>query len=368
MSIYIQLVLITLVLGVIMPQKGPKRIYYIALMAMICTFVCGFRYQFLTGDLHKYYWNYFNCGSYDWFSPELWAEGRNFAFYYFNKIIYTLFGEEQQALLFCIALIIHVVLAIVIYRYSPAPWMSFLVWHCMAFYIFGFSAIKQALAMAFVMLAFVAATERKLLGFLVTMALAGSIHMPALVFLPAYWMMGMRVNGRTIILYTLLGITLYVFKDQFLDFIRSFYYEDDEVFIYSGEIGSRFIMILGFTLFGVLFKGFENRDFEHLIHIIAFAAILQLFSGYDNIFTRLADYYFQFSVLYLPMTFYNAERNLQRSYMRPFLPFNARSLKVFSLFICVFMLWFYWTYNINITIEYAVDDYLNFRFMWDVLS
>ena len=363
-----QLVLITLVLGVIMPQKGPKRIYYIALMAMICTFVCGFRYQFLTGDLHKYYWNYFNYGSYDWFSAELWAEGRNFGFYYFNKIIYTLFGEEQQALLFCIALIIHVVLAIVIYRYSPAPWMSFLVWHCMAFYIFGFSAIKQALAMAFVMLAFVAATERKLLGYLVAMALAGSIHMPALVFLPAYWLMGMRVNGRTIILYTLLGITLYVFKDQFLDFIRSFYYEDDEVFIYSGEIGSRFIMILGFTLFGVLFKGFENRDFEHLFHIMAFAAILQLFSGYDNIFTRLADYHFQFSVLYLPMIFYTANGNLQRSYMRPFLPFNARSLRLLSFFVCAFMLWFYWTYNINITIEYAVDDYLNFRFMWDVLS
>jgi hypothetical protein len=127
-------------------------------------------------------------------------------------------------------------------------------------------------------------------------------------------------------------------------------------------------MILGFALFGVLFKGFENQDFEHLFHLMAFAAILQIFSGYDNIFTRLADYYFQFSVLYLPMTFYGKGKKLQQSYLAPVFPFNKRSLALLSLFICVFMLWFYWTFNINITIDYAVDNYLNFRFMWDVLS
>ena len=93
-----------------------------------------------------------------------------------------------------------------------------------------------------------------------------------------------------------------------------------------------------------------------------------MFAGYDNIFTRLADYYFQFSVLYLPMTFYTSAGNLQHSYMRPLLPFNARSLKLLSFFICAFILWFYWTYNINITIGYEVDNYLNFRFMWDVVS
>ena len=368
MSIYIQLVLITLVLGVIMPQKGPKRIYYIVLMSLILAFVCGFRYKFITGDLHKYYYTFLNSGTYGWLSEELLAEGRNSGFFVFNKLLFHLTGGNFQAFLVIISVIIHLVLAYVIYRYSPTPWMSFLVWHCMGLYIFGFSAIKQALAMSFVMLAFVAATERKLWGFLIAMALAGSIHMPALVFLPAYWMMGLRINGKTIILYLLLGIALYKFKDQFVSFIRSFFYEDDEIFVFSGEIGNRFIMILGFTLFGVLFKGFENRDFEHLFHIMAFATILQMFAGYDNIFTRLADYYFQFSVLYLPMTFYSTSGNLQRSYMRPFLPFNTRSLKVFALFVCAFMLWFYWTYNVNITIATEVDNYLNFRFMWDVLS
>ena len=367
MSIYIQLVLITLVLGVIMPQKGPKRIYYIAIITAILMLVSSFRYNHLTGDLMKYHHTFNMLNTYEWFSDDTLQEGRNSGFFLLMKLVYSLTGGDFQFFLVVISVVINIVLAYVIYQYSPAPWMSFLTWHTMGLFIFGLSSIKQALAMAFVILAFVAATRRRLPAFLGAMLLAGLIHVPALVFLPAYWMMGLRVNGKTIILYILLGIVLYTFKDQFINFIRSFYYEDDELFIFSGEIGSRFIMILGFTLFGILFKGFENRDFEHLFHVMAFATILQMFSGYDHIFSRLTDYYFQFAVLYLPMVFYAVEGNLQRSYMRPFLPFNARSLKLLSFFVCAFMLWFYWTYNINITINYAVDDYLNFRFMWDVL-
>ena len=191
---YILLVVAVLFFGAIMPQKGPKRIRYIILMTVLHTCLSGFRYQLLTGDLHKYYWTYFNCGSYAWSSPELWAEGRNFGFYYFNKLIYSIFGEEQQALLFCIALIVHVALAVVVYRYSSRPWFSYLVWNCLAFYVFGFSAIKQSLAMAFVMLSFVGIAENRLGVYLSMMAIAGSIHMPALVFFPAYWLTRKRVS------------------------------------------------------------------------------------------------------------------------------------------------------------------------------
>lgn len=364
---YLLLVAAILAFGVILPQKGPRRKYYILLMTVLHTCLCGFRSQWLTGDLHKYYWNYFDCGSYEWFSPELWAEGRNFGFLYFNKIIYTLFGDEQQALLFCIALIVHVVLAIVVYCYSPAPWLSYLIWNCMGFFLFGFSAIKQALAMAIVMLSFIGIAEKKLGFYLTMMALAGAIHMPALVFLPAYWLAQMKVKPTIILLYVILGIAIYVFKNQLVAFIQSFYYEDDEVFVYSGEIGSRMIMILGFTLFGLFFRGFRDPVVGSLFHIMAVASILQMLAGFDNIFTRMTDYYFQMSVLYLPMTFFPREGiRLQKSGLRPVFPFNKRSMVLLSVVIVAFILWFYWTYNINITIDYEVDNYLNYRSMWDV--
>ena len=366
---YILMVAAVLIFGAILPQKGPKRKHYIILMTILHTCLCGFRSQWLTGDLHKYYWNYFACGEYEWFSAELWAEGRNFGFYYFNKIIYTIFGDEQQALLFCIALIVHVALAIVVYHYSPAPWFSYLIWNCMGFYLFGFSAIKQALAMAFVMLSVIAIVRKRMVFYLVMMAIAGSIHMPALVFLPAYWLAQMKVKPYVVIMYLLLGIAIFVFKNQFVSFIRSFYYEDDLILMHSGEVGNRMIMILGFAIFGLFFRGFQDSAVSNLFHIMAIAVILQMLSSFDNIFTRMTDYYFQMSVLYLPMVFFQ-RRNITRRVdgMCAVFPFNRRSMMLLTAVIVVFVLWFYWTYSININISAVQDDYLNYRSMWDVMK
>lgn len=366
---YILMVAAVLLFGAILPQKGTQRIWYIALMTVLHTCLCGFRYMLITGDLHKYYFMFSDSGAAQWFSAELWAEGRNFGFYYFNKIIYLLSDGDFQAFLFVIAAIIHIVLGYLIYRYSPAPWFSYLVWNCMSFYIFGFSAIKQALAMAFIMLAFVGIAEKRLGLYLTMMAIAGSIHMPALVFLPAYWLCGMKIKPNIVILYIILGMAIYVFKNQFVAFIRTFYYEDDEIMIHSGEIGSRMIMILGFTLFGLFFRGFRDPVFGSLFHIMAVASILQLLAGFDNIFTRLTDYYFQMSVLYLPMTFFPRRHVSKRvDGLAPVLPFNRRSMALLAAVIVAFALWFYWTYNINITIDYEVDNYLNYRSMWDVIK
>lgn len=366
MSIYLIIVAATLILGAVMPQKGRKRIYYIVLMTVVHAFVCAFRYEHLTGDLMKYHHTFNQLASYGWFSEDVLQEGRNSGFYLLMKLVNELTGGDFQMLLIIIAVIVHVIFGYMVWKYSSAPWMSFLVWNCMALYVFGFSAIKQALAMSFVMLSFVGISRRKLGFYMAMMALAGLIHTPALIFLPAYWLVQMRINRNTILWYIALGILLYAFKAQFVEFISSFYYDEDEVFVFSGEIGSRFVMLLGFTLFGILFRGFSNPDFEKLFHLMAVATILQMLAGFDNIFTRMADYYFQFSVLYIPMTFVSGQSGLQRSAIKTVFPFNERSMKVIAAVIVIFMIWFYCTYTINVDVAYAVDDYTNYRFMWDV--
>ena len=223
--------------------------------------------------------------------------------------------------------------------------------------------------MAFVMLSFVGIAEKRPGFFAVMIAIAGSIHMPALIFLPAYGLTRMKVSAKAIVMYIILGIMIFVFKNQFIAFIRSFYYDDDTLFVYSGEIGSRVIMILGFTLFGLCFRGFRNPVMGCLFHIMATAAILQMLSGYDHIFTRMTDYYFQLSVLYLPLTFFHREDTREdRLGLRPILPFNRRSMMLITAVVAVFLLWFYWTYAINVVISNEVDNYLNYRTMWDVIQ
>ena len=221
MSIYLVIVAATLLLGAVMPQQGRKRIWYILLMTAVHAFVCAFRYEHLTGDLMKYHNTFNSLAEYGWFSDEVLQEGRNSGFMLLMKLIGELTDGDFQMLLILIAVISHVILGYMIWKYSPAPWLSFLVWNCMALYIFGFSAIKQALAMSFVLLSFTAISRKKLLLHIVIIAVAAFFHAPSMIFLPAYWMAQKRVSHHTLLLYIVLGILLYIFKKQFVEYMRN---------------------------------------------------------------------------------------------------------------------------------------------------
>lgn len=215
MKTYLFIVAAVLVLGWIMQQHGSGNKKYIILMAVLHTFVCGFRYKFLTGDLLKYAAGYRNIVNHGWLSQEVINEGRNTAFFALMKLFSQLTHDDFQVFIFFIAIVTETTLAILIFKYSPLPWMSYLVWNCIGFYVLGFSAIKQALAMGVLMVAMDYIIREKPWHFLIATLLAGLIHIPALVFLPAYWIAKRRVNYDTIVLYLLIGSVFYVFRSQF---------------------------------------------------------------------------------------------------------------------------------------------------------
>lgn len=370
-EIYYFIIAVTIILGMILPQEEREKKTYIALMAILHTFICGFRYKFLTGDLLKYEWNYRDLLNYGWFSEKVINEGKNTGFQMFMKLISTITNGEFQYLLIIIALVTEIVLAVMIYRYSPKPWLSYLIWNCIGFYIFGFSAIKQALAMAFIMCAMMAIMEDNLKKFMIFTLIASFIHMPAIAFLPAYWLAKNKINSATILGYIFSYIVIFVFRNQLVSFFGNIYYEDEamELFQNSSEaLGGRFFIIILTLLCGIVLKGFKEREFQKLFNMIVVAAILQMFSGVDNIFTRFADYYFQMAVLYIPLIFYDLKKNVtyNKNYAMALLPFNTRSIKVFIAILTVILVWYYYYTCLGTTIAYEVDNYLNYRFMWSV--
>lgn len=365
--VYIYIIVFTLLLGWLMPQQGRNRIYYIFFMTALLTFIGGFRYEHLSGDLMKYHYTFNLVGDYGWFSPEVINGGRNAGFYMLMKLVNHLTAGNFQFLLFLIALVIHVSLGIVVYRYSPKPWMSYLVWNSLGLFIFGLSAIKQALAMAFLLLSLIGVFERRPKQYLFMVLLAALIHTPSLVFLPAYWLADRKVSFRILIAYAFLGVLLYLFRNRVAGFITQFYYEEHEDFIDSGGVGTRVLMIVLIAMCGVLLKGFQERNFQALFHFMCISAMLQLLAGFDNIFTRLTDYYFQTSVLFIPMIFYEKKTDIRTTGMPAVFRFNQEGNKLIVAVVCTVLLYFYWVFALNSgKLAYTVDDLLNFRFMWDV--
>ena len=92
-----------------------------------------------------------------------------------------------------------------------------------------------------------------------------------------------------------------------------------------------------------------------------------MFSGFDNVFSRLTDYYFQFLILYLPMMFY-PERDISldgKNQIRR-IALSQGQRVVALLFVALLAFFYYYQTNLSAKIDYEADNYLNYRFCWEV--
>lgn len=367
-KIYYLILAAVIFFGMILPQRGKQKNIYVNLMAVLHAFVCGFRYQFLTGDLWKYYNSTDMLRNAEWFSNEVFAEGRNFGFQWIQKFFVLLTDGNFQVFLLFIAIIIEIGVARTILKYSPKPWLSFLTWNCFGFYVFGFSAIKQALAMGILMWSFVAIMEERPGKFIVYTLLAGCIHTPALIFLPAYWIAKGRINLNKLILYVITFALVWVFRNPIVEYMGELYYEGETDFNNADSLGGRFFLIVLMLVFGFMVKGFTDKQFEKTFNLIVVGAGLQMFSGFNNVFTRLADYYLQFLIIYIPLLFMSNENTVFRTGRNAVFRFSHRDVNYMVFMVTIALIGYYWLTNLSVDITYSVDNYLNFRFMWEVAS
>lgn len=361
---YYLLLVAIMAFGVFMPQGVKDRKQYIVIMTVLHSLLSGLRHPYLTGDMQSYCYMYHDFAYQGWFSEEVFQGGKNFVFYWLMKFFSTLSDGEFQVFVIAVAIFIEVVVAYLIYKYSPLPWLSFLVWNCMGFYCFGFSAIKQSIAMGLIMIAFVGIMEERPKQFTVFTVLATLVHQPALIFLPAYYLSKRKFTLPTLLIYICSAIAIFINKNQIVKLMQDFYYEEG-IIGDTADLGGRFFLIILFIIVGFVLRGFNGKYFSKVANLIVVAAILQMFSGFDNVFTRLTDYYLQFLIIFIPFTFadYKDERLVNVSEgIR--LDISSKLKVIIIILLVVFLIWFY--HNCYIDVDMIpVDDYTNYRFFWE---
>ncbi|MCR5837105.1 MAG: EpsG family protein [Lachnospiraceae bacterium] len=370
--VYWYLVAAVIIIGMILPQERKKRKKYIVIIGLLHTFLCGFRYMYITGDLRKYAFSFYEDGKQNngWFDVAVFNGGKNAGFRWFSKCVSIITNGDFQLFLIILAIITQVSMAIIIYYYSPKPWLSYLIFNTMSFYVvYDFCAIKQGLAMSLLLFSMIAIFEKKFLAFLIITLIAGFVHFPALAFLPAYIIANNKINNRTFVLYSMAALLIYLSRNAVVSLISEAYYEEEIIDTnVKTTIGGRFIVITLILLCGIILKGINEKRFEQLFNVIFVGALLQMFSGFDNVFTRFADYYLQFLVLFIPMIFFRENEIKMRNEgtNRSILTFDEKSNKLFVAILTLVLLWYYYKTCLGMDITIQGDNYLNYRFMWQV--
>ena len=311
MNMYVGMMAAVLVLAYVMRGDKPENKDYIWLSCLLMFALCGLRDVYSIGiDSSTSYVSIFRrLGETDWADIP---QGNNMGFTYLLKLCHTLTGGDYQSFYMLYTAFFMVIFGRFVSKYSPSPVQSFCYFWGLLCYIFLFDGIKQGIAMGFITLAFDAIVEKKPLWFALLVYIAWWFHAPALIFAPAY-LIAMMKPGRMYLLFlaALLAFT-YTFRDRILELMLEFY--DTTIYDYEMRfLANKVIIMLGIVAAALVLRPPEEDDrvYGILLQFMGIAVVIQTFASYNNTFERLANYYFQFCVAFIPLVFQTDTRRSQ---------------------------------------------------------
>ena len=319
-------------------------------VTIILTLFSGLR-SWWYGDLIKYYTRFLKESSLT--MGELLRENglRNFGLTIINKSAFSIFGiYGYDVLIFCIALFSAYTLGKVIEAYSPSTYWSYLMYLSMGFYMFTFSGLKQTIAMGFCCLAMIALLQDKLIAFIVWVLLGALFHVPALAFLVAYPFSRKKYDEWYAVFIAVMLAVMYFYRTQLAYFLEDAYHSEsaaDAILVKStSSVGGRFIAMLLIMILAMILRPLTEKDksYSKIFNIMVLAAAVQMMSVFNNTYTRLADYYYQFVVLFVPTFMAPITSRKETAYRRvSSIIQNSSPRRMLFVGITIFSVWFFST-------------------------
>ena len=337
-----------------------NKIRCIAAVTVVLTCFSGFR-SWRMGDMRHYCWAFLETNLPDW---ELQFIGRGDTAGL--QLLYRFIGQMGLGFEVCVfiaAAFTAITLGILVFRYSTSPFWSYVMYLSMGFYLGSMNTLKQAIAMGFIVLAMMAILDRKPLRFLFMVAAGSLFHTPALVFLIAYPFANKKINWSYFFLIILIMGSVFFLRDQIIDLLTDVYYEGEVELEAVEFMGGKVFMMAAILAIAVILRPLNRFDTVYckIFNVFVLAVVAQSFSVYDNVFTRLADYFFQFIVLLIPMMLqsYKLQVRFHPNHERQIRYWHPKILLVGQMMLCVFALWFYMS-----TINGSTALLNEFKFFW----
>lgn len=221
------------------------------------------------------------------------------------QLLFRAFGQLGfgfETVLFVVAAFCAIALGVIVYKFSPSPYFSYLIYIALGNYIFTYTALKQAIASAFIMFAFVFIINKKPFKFLLFVLAAFLFHKPAIIFLIAYPIARKKIDKFYFMMLGAAVVAVVFFHERIATWFSMLYYDTME-FTANESVGFKQTMMIIIVVLSLVLRPVREYDtvYKCTFNIMITAAIIQSFAMYDNVFTRLSDYFFQFFVIFIPL-------------------------------------------------------------------
>ncbi|MFA6866191.1 MAG: EpsG family protein [Clostridia bacterium] len=223
-------------------------------------------------------------------------------FVIFNKIMSIICFNNWQLYLCSIAIIVNVIIAWFIYKYSDNPLLSYLIYMGIGLYIFSFSALRQIMAIAFTIVAFDRIYRKKYIRFFIWVFIAFLFHKSAIVFGVIFLVRNFRICKKDLPVFLIIMFIIFLFAKQIASAILSTFMPAYLGYLEKGDglgLLSIFFALTYFLYF------FANRDgnkneVDFFMNVFLVAVLCQLFGNISSITGRITFYFSIYLMIIVP--------------------------------------------------------------------
>lgn len=233
----------------------------------------------------------------------------------FMKIC-NMIGLTSRGFFYIVYLIILLPVFIFIKRYSTRPFLSVILYIGFQFFTFDLTGLRQAMAMSIILLAymeFFKSTKKSILKAVLIILLASTFHRSSLIVLPAFLIIYLPINKKTIILIIVAAISCVALNKVGIREVSALFKDPDSTFTpstdSSQQLGLSLLLIIIFAACALYAtKVLQKKPYQHSIFkveskmaILLSAAIclMCLFNG--SILLRSTMYYYIVFIVAIPI-------------------------------------------------------------------
>lgn len=184
-----------------------------------------------------------------------------------------------------------------IFRYSKNAFFSYFLFFVQGYFIFN-TTMRQCFALSFFIIALYFAINRKLLFYLIFVALAVSFHSSAVVIIPIYWLLKLRLSKRLYIITALSTIVVSVIATILFPYVEQIFHKEYILVETGGEFTILGILIT--AILGIYYYDRIDSSNRVWLLLLLFYFVLVPISKLSPAFFRINLYFAFFAIILIP--------------------------------------------------------------------
>lgn len=226
-------------------------------------------------------------------------------YYILNKLVYKI-NTDYQSIFIVTSLIILLLIFITIYRECNKYELGIYLFITLGHFYTSFNVIRQYIAIAITFYAVKYIFERKFYKYLIAVLLASSFHITAIIMIPFYFIVQIKMDTKKFICGIIIGIVgLNAFEKMLsilIDLFPKYEHYNDSVFFTYGSTTGLIIYGVIFIVMYIYRNKLIKADIKNSVYInfIFISLLVSILTTKGVLFERIAGFFNIYAVILIP--------------------------------------------------------------------